>query len=69
MALPKVVESVGQKLTVLVDTGFKTGNDILKALTFGAEAVGFASSMLLAYAADKTAGVELLVNQTNPFYV
>jgi 4-hydroxymandelate oxidase len=63
MALPKISASVGKKLTVLVDTGFKTGNDALKALATGAKAVGFASSILLAYAADGAAGVELLVNQ------
>jgi isopentenyl diphosphate isomerase/L-lactate dehydrogenase-like FMN-dependent dehydrogenase len=63
MALPRISESVGQKLTVLVDTGFKTGNDVLKALAFGAKAVGFASSMLLAFAADGSSGVELLINQ------
>lgn len=62
MALPKISESVGQKLTVLVDTGFKTGNDVLKALAFGAKAVGFASSLLLAYAADGSSGVELLIH-------
>jgi isopentenyl diphosphate isomerase/L-lactate dehydrogenase-like FMN-dependent dehydrogenase len=63
MALPKISESVGHKLTLLVDTGFKTGNDILKALAFGAKAVGFASSLLLAFAADGSSGVELLINQ------
>lgn len=62
IALPKIVESVGDKLTILVDTGFKTGNDVLKALAFGAKAVGFASSMLLAFAADGSAGIELLIN-------
>jgi isopentenyl diphosphate isomerase/L-lactate dehydrogenase-like FMN-dependent dehydrogenase len=63
MALPSIFESAGQKLTVLVDTGFKTGNDVLKGLAFGARAVGFASSILLAYAADRADGVELLINQ------
>jgi len=62
-ALPGISDSVANKLTVFVDTGFKTGNDILKALAFGAKAVGFASSMLLAFAADGSAGVELLINQ------
>ena len=62
IALPRIVDSVGDKLTVLVDTGFKTGNDVLKALAFGAKAVGFASSMLLAFAADGSAGVERLIN-------
>jgi isopentenyl diphosphate isomerase/L-lactate dehydrogenase-like FMN-dependent dehydrogenase len=63
VALPRIVESVGNTLTVLVDTGFKTGNDILKALAFEAKAVGFASSMILACAADGAAGVELLINK------
>jgi isopentenyl diphosphate isomerase/L-lactate dehydrogenase-like FMN-dependent dehydrogenase len=63
VALPRIVESVGDTLTVFVDTGFKTGNDILKALAFGAKAAGFASSMILACAADGAAGVELLINK------
>ena len=63
VALPKIVDSVGDKLTVLVDSGFKTGNDVLKALASGAKAVGFANSLLLAWGADGSAGVELLINQ------
>ena len=63
IALPRIVDSVGKKLTVLVDSGFKTGNDVLKALAFGAKAVGFGWSMVLAFTADGSSGVELLVNQ------
>ena len=63
MALPKIVESVGDKATVLIDTGFKTGSDVLKALAYGAKAVGFAGSMLLAWGAGGSDGVEILVNQ------
>ncbi len=63
IALPQIVDSVGDKLTVLIDTGFKTGNDVLKALAFGAKGIGFASSMLLAWGADGSDGVELLINQ------
>ena len=63
IALPRVADSVGDKLTVLVDTGFETGDDVFKALAFGAQAVGFASSMVLAQAADGSKGVELLINQ------
>jgi isopentenyl diphosphate isomerase/L-lactate dehydrogenase-like FMN-dependent dehydrogenase len=62
IALPEIVEKVGQKLTVLVDTGFMTGNDVLKALALGAKAAGFASSLLIAHAAGGTAGVELQIN-------
>jgi 4-hydroxymandelate oxidase len=63
IALPKIVETVGKTLTVLVDTGFETGNDVFKALGFGAKAVGFASPVVLAYAARSSEGVELLINE------
>ena len=63
IALPRIVESVGDKLTILIDTGFRTGNDALKALALGAKGVGFADSILLALAADGSHGVELLINQ------
>jgi len=63
IALPKIADSVSGKVPVLIDTGFKTGNDVLKALAFGAKAVGFANSMLLALAAEGSRGVELLINQ------
>jgi 4-hydroxymandelate oxidase len=48
---------------VLVDTGFKTGNDVLKALALGAKAVGFASSIMLAWGAGESQGVENFINQ------
>lgn len=63
VALPKIAKSVGDKVPVLIDTGFKTGNDILKALAFGAKGVGFASSMILGWAAAGAKGVEMLINQ------
>ncbi len=52
IALPSIIESVVDKLTVLIDTGFRTGNDVLKALAFGAKAVGFGTSMMFAGIAD-----------------
>jgi len=63
IALPKIVQSVGDKLTVLIDTGFENGEDVFKALALGAKAVGFGSSMILALAADGSRGVSLLVEQ------
>ncbi|MFH1481808.1 MAG: alpha-hydroxy acid oxidase [Pseudomonadota bacterium] len=63
MALPKIVEKIGAELAVLLDTGFETGNDVFKGLAFGAKGVGFASSMVLAHAADGARGVELLIHQ------
>lgn len=63
IALPKIADRVGRKLTVLIDSGFENGNDVLKALAFGARMVGFGSSMILAWAAEEADGVELLIRQ------
>lgn len=38
-ALPQVVDAVGQKLTVLMDSGVRRGSDVVKALALGAQAV------------------------------
>ena len=38
-ALPDVVAAVGDRLTVLFDSGIRTGADVVKALALGAEAV------------------------------
>ncbi|WP_433695938.1 alpha-hydroxy acid oxidase [Paraburkholderia phenoliruptrix] len=38
-ALPRVVEAVGQRCTVMVDGGFRRGNDVLIAHALGARAV------------------------------
>src|SRR5687768_11431776 len=37
--LPEVVDAVGKRLTVLVDSGFRRGSDVVKALALGAHAV------------------------------
>lgn len=37
--LPSVVREVGNKMTVIVDSGFRRGSDILKGLALGADAV------------------------------
>jgi isopentenyl diphosphate isomerase/L-lactate dehydrogenase-like FMN-dependent dehydrogenase len=37
--LPEIVEAVGDKMTVLFDSGIRTGADIVKALALGAKAV------------------------------
>jgi isopentenyl diphosphate isomerase/L-lactate dehydrogenase-like FMN-dependent dehydrogenase len=38
-ALPEIVEAVKGRMPVLVDSGFRRGNDIVKALCLGAQAV------------------------------
>jgi isopentenyl diphosphate isomerase/L-lactate dehydrogenase-like FMN-dependent dehydrogenase len=37
--VPQVVEAVGRRIPVLVDSGFRRGSDIVKALALGARAV------------------------------
>jgi 4-hydroxymandelate oxidase len=58
LALPGIAEAVGTRVTVLVDSGFRTGNDVFKAVALGAKGVGFASSILLASSAGGADGVE-----------
>ncbi len=38
-ALPEILEAVGGRMPVLVDSGFRRGSDIVKALAMGAQAV------------------------------
>ena len=37
--LPEIVDAVGKRLTVMVDSGFRRGSDVIKALALGAQAV------------------------------
>jgi (S)-mandelate dehydrogenase len=55
-ALPKIVEAVGDRVTILVDSGFRRGNDVLKALALGARAVMLGRATLYGLAAGGEAG-------------
>jgi hypothetical protein len=61
IALPKIAEAVGGKVAVLVDSGFRTGDDVFKALALGARGVGFTTSVISAAAAGGAGGVEQFV--------
>ena len=37
--LPEVIEAVGGRMTVMVDSGFRRGTDVVKALAMGAQVV------------------------------
>ena len=37
--LPEIVDAVGDRMTVLFDSGIRTGSDVIKALCLGAKAV------------------------------
>jgi isopentenyl diphosphate isomerase/L-lactate dehydrogenase-like FMN-dependent dehydrogenase len=57
-ALPEILETVGGKVPVLVDSGFRRGTDIVKALAMGARAVCVGRPYLWGLGAFGQAGVE-----------
>ena len=56
-ALPAVADVVGARGTVLVDSGFQQGGDIIKALSLGAQAVLLGRAPLYGVAAGGEGGV------------
>jgi len=57
-ALPEVVDEVNGRVPVLVDSGFRRGTDVFKALALGATAVGIGRPMLWGLGAFGQPGVE-----------
>jgi len=57
-SLPEVVEAVNGRVPVLIDSGFRRGTDIFKALAMGADAVGIGRAYIWGLAAFGQAGVE-----------
>lgn len=55
--LPDIVDAVGDRVEVLVDSGFRRGTDIIKALALGARAVLIGRPYLYGLAAGGEAGV------------
>jgi lactate 2-monooxygenase len=60
-ALPAIAEAVGGELTVLFDSGVRSGSDVLKALALGADAVCLGRPYLWGLALDGQAGVETVL--------
>ncbi|MBI2358981.1 MAG: alpha-hydroxy-acid oxidizing protein [Deltaproteobacteria bacterium] len=60
-ALPEVVEAVGRKVPVLLDSGVRGGGDIAKALALGAKAVLVGRPVAWGVAAAGVAGVERVI--------
>ncbi|HEY0766701.1 MAG TPA: alpha-hydroxy acid oxidase [Steroidobacteraceae bacterium] len=56
--LPQIVRAVGERLTILIDSGFRRGTDIVKALALGAQAVMLGRATLYGLAAGGEPGVE-----------
>jgi L-lactate dehydrogenase (cytochrome) len=60
-ALPPIVEAVGDKMTVLMDGGVRSGLDVLKALALGAKGVLIGRAWAFALAAEGEAGVQRML--------
>jgi isopentenyl diphosphate isomerase/L-lactate dehydrogenase-like FMN-dependent dehydrogenase len=59
-ALPRIREAVPD-LTIVVDSGFRRGSDVLKALCLGADAVAVATPLVIGYAAGGRFGVQAML--------
>jgi 4-hydroxymandelate oxidase len=57
-ALPEIAEAVNGRMPILVDSGFRRGSDIVKALCMGATAVGVGRPYIWGLGAFGQAGVE-----------
>jgi isopentenyl diphosphate isomerase/L-lactate dehydrogenase-like FMN-dependent dehydrogenase len=54
--LPEIVDAVGSRTTVIVDSGFRRGSDIIKGIALGAKAVLVGRGTLYGTAAGGEAG-------------
>jgi 4-hydroxymandelate oxidase len=57
-ALPEIIDAAGGRMPVLVDSGFRRGTDIVKALAMGAKGVGIGRPYLWGLGAFGQSGVE-----------
>jgi (S)-mandelate dehydrogenase len=56
--LPEIRRAVGERLTLLIDSGFRRGTDVVKALALGAQAVMIGRATLYGLAAGGEPGVD-----------
>ncbi len=61
-ALPPIVEAVGDRLTVLADSGVRSGLDVVRMLALGARGVLLGRAWLFALAAGGEGGVATLLD-------
>ena len=60
-ALPEIVEAVAGRVPILIDSGFRRGSDVFKALALGASAVCVGRPYLWGLAAFGQEGVEAVL--------
>ncbi|HCS44294.1 MAG TPA: L-lactate dehydrogenase [Pseudomonas sp.] len=61
-ALPPIMQAIGNDLTVLVDSGIRSGLDVVRMLALGAKGVLLGRSMAYALAVDGQRGVENMLD-------
>ncbi len=61
-SLPEVVEGAAGRIPVLVDSGFRRGTDVFKALALGATAVGFGRPYIWGLGAFGQPGIEAVLD-------
>ncbi len=61
--LPEIVAAVNGKIPVMIDSGFRRGSDVLKALALGADAVWLGRAARWALGAFGPAGVQKLLTE------
>ncbi len=61
-SLPEVVDAIGGRIPVIVDSGFRRGTDIFKALAVGADAIAIGRPYLWGLGAFGQDGVEAVVD-------
>ncbi|MGB8178021.1 MAG: alpha-hydroxy acid oxidase [Pseudolabrys sp.] len=61
-ALPAIVEAVGKKATIVLDSGIRSGQDVMRALALGADAAFAGKSFLWAVAALGDDGPDYLID-------
>lgn len=64
-SLPEVVAAIGGEIPVLVDSGFRRGTDVFKALAMGADAVCVGRACIWGLAAFGQLGVEKVLEMLN----
>ena len=61
--MAEIVDAVGDKIEVILDSGVKRGTHVLKALALGAKACSFGKGYLFALGAAGQKGVEAVLQK------
>lgn len=60
--LPEIKQAIGDQMPIFVDSGFRRGSDVMKALALGADAVLVGWLLTMGLAADGSQGVTEAIN-------